>query len=326
MKTTHSRFCRVTVNARTIGVIFIGLTLLQSEFFAASTASLGESPTNGTTTFSREPISKPTFIVKEESIGTLDAGVTADAILFSPDGKRFAYKRWDGNKPVAVIDGHPEKAFENIFHTTAFAAFSADSRHVAFPAQRGGKWFVVVDGVEGRPCDEVKHLSFVPGSSAVAYLARFGEEWCPVVNGIEGKRYDYVGKLHFNPNGSHHIFSATIGKTKTVPNPKAEIARLITYIPPSIVVLDGKQTISDGTISQYLDSDEIAFSADSKHYAYVASLGPPKKLRLVVDGVLNEKSGVAGKEYQDIRYLTFSSDGSRLAYWAITRETNTKEC
>jgi len=68
-------------------------------------------------------------------------------------------------------------------------AVSPDSKRVAYDAQRGQKWLVVVDGVEGKEYDGIGALLFSRGSKRVAYAAKRGQKWLVVVDGFEGKEY-----------------------------------------------------------------------------------------------------------------------------------------
>ena len=71
-------------------------------------------------------------------------------------------------------------------------------------ARRGGKWLVVVDGVEGKEYDGIGKgtLVFSPDSKRVAYEAQRGGKWLVVVDGVEGKEYDGIveGTLVFSPD------------------------------------------------------------------------------------------------------------------------------
>src|SRR5947208_2534092 len=75
----------------------------------------------------------------------------AGALVVSPDGTRGVYlKRVKGlnGRLKVVIDGNEAEAdYEQVGHNVA--AFSPDSRRVAFAALRERKWRVVLDGVEG---------------------------------------------------------------------------------------------------------------------------------------------------------------------------------
>jgi hypothetical protein len=79
-------------------------------------------------------------------------------------------------------------------------------------AGRGGKWFVVVDGKEGKEYDGIAKGTpiFSPDSKHLAYLARRGEKWFVVIDGEEGKEYDGFllgSKLVFDSPKSFHTLA-----------------------------------------------------------------------------------------------------------------------
>jgi hypothetical protein len=70
---------------------------------------------------------------------------------------------------------------------------------------------VVVDGVEGRPYDEVNIPVFDPNSLLVAYIAQEDNKRFVVLNGQEGKRYDGIvtagveNIIFDSPNNLHYL-------------------------------------------------------------------------------------------------------------------------
>ncbi len=92
-------------------------------------------------------------------------------------------------------------------------AFSPDSRRVAYVAARGGKWLVVVDGVEGKEHDGIVAGSpvFSADSKRVAYAARRVAKQLVVVDGVEGKEYDGAANLVFSPDSKRVAYEAKRG-------------------------------------------------------------------------------------------------------------------
>jgi hypothetical protein len=79
-------------------------------------------------------------------------------------------------------------------------------------AVRGGKWFVVVDGKEGKEYDGIVKGTpvFSPDSKHLAYMARRGGKWFVVIDGEEGKEYDGFllgSKLVFDSPKSFHTLA-----------------------------------------------------------------------------------------------------------------------
>src|SRR3989338_7143686 len=88
-------------------------------------------------------------------------------------------------------------------------------KRVAYGAQVGNKWLVVVDGKEERQYDGIGQstLIFSPDGKRVAYGAQVGNKWLVVVDGKEGRQYDDLfawagGRIVFNsPDGLHYLAS-----------------------------------------------------------------------------------------------------------------------
>jgi hypothetical protein len=80
--------------------------------------------------------------------------------IFSPNGKRLAYRARRGNKWLMVVDGDEGTEYHAVGRSSY--VFSPDSRHLAYTAKRGDKWVVVVDGRETPGYD-----AFVPSSHLV---------------------------------------------------------------------------------------------------------------------------------------------------------------
>jgi hypothetical protein len=97
---------------------------------------------------------------------------------------------------------------------------------VAYVAEKGGKWLVVVDGQEGAEYDGILEggLLFSPDGQRVAYRAQKGEKWLVVVDGQAGAEYDVIGKgsLVFGPEGDLEYLAVrgvSLYRVKHVPVP-----------------------------------------------------------------------------------------------------------
>ena len=95
------------------------------------------------------------------------------SFVTSPDGSRMAYVVARDGKQLVIVDGVEGAAYDAVWtgvntNGVIFAdypggpVFSADSRHVAYPAERDGKWFVVLDGREGTPWDAIEGFAIGP--------------------------------------------------------------------------------------------------------------------------------------------------------------------
>ena len=177
--------------------------------------------------------------------------------LFSPDGKRIAYRAERGKQCFAVVDNIEGKAYAE----TGRLVFSPDSKRLGYAAKSGDKWFVVVDGVEGRPYVKMGEMCpvFSPDGKRATYAAERDGKWLVVIDGMEGNAYDEVrdGSLVFNSDSKHFAYSARRGGRWIAVCDQVEGAEFhYTTLP--------------------------AFSPDGKHLAYVGER--EGKYFMVVDG------------------------------------------
>ena len=85
---------------------------------------------------------------------------------------------------------------------------------MAYAAQRGGKWTVVVDGEEGKPYEDARRPIFGPDGRHVAYTATRGNKSYVVVDGQEGDGYDGViagARLAFDGPDALHVLVGESG-------------------------------------------------------------------------------------------------------------------
>jgi hypothetical protein len=102
--------------------------------------------------------------------------------VFSPDHVRLAYP----SRNAVVLDGIAGASYDDV--APASLAFSADGRHLAYAASRGGLWRVIVDGSEG------------PAFAELGGMVPFG------------KRAD----LTFTPDGQHVIYRVSDGRPRVI--------------------------------------------------------------------------------------------------------------
>jgi Tol biopolymer transport system component len=205
--------------------------------------------------------------------------------VFSPDSRHVAYVGGKVGSRSAVVDDEIVSAKYPDVGSGTGVVFSPDGQHLAYAALTApGTEFVVIDGKEDEPYDNVGKLYFSPDSRRVLYTAWRAGKAFVVIDGVPGKAYDAIGypEQPFSPDSRRVAYlAARDGKR--------------------MVVADGKE---EG------DYEEIAwlwFSPDSRHVAYRAKRG--KKQFAVVDGH-------KGKPYDLLFAPTFSPDCRRVAYFA----------
>jgi Tol biopolymer transport system component len=210
--------------------------------------------------------------------------------VFSPDSKRVAFKEahYDSASRAfqarVFVDGKPGPTLTAAWRPV----FSLDSKRLLYGGERKGAGkLVVVDGVEGPACDDVKDWQFTADSEHVVYSARKGEKWHVVIDGKASPAFDNL-----------HGWAWSLASD-----------------PPKLLcgaMVDGKwHAWLDGKLhGPYWNVSRVWFSGDGRRWAASAGQSLTKKL-LVVDGT-------PGPTFSDIRVgpSPFSSDSKRVAYLA----------
>ena len=240
-------------------------------------------------------------------------------VLFSPDGKRFAYTKRVAGGTAAVIDGKVGRAYDSI----GVFQFSPDSSHEFYVGVRSSQ-FVVLDGQEMQGEGTVKNFVLSQTGGRLAYLAYGpttgfhmvvdGKASAPlqefVANSMsfseDGKHYAYAIHVNFSQS---QIVRDGVATNATGPVPFNTRTRSDVNFPPLFFSGDGTRLVWVWLLSGGagyaigIDGQEIvhglgnyefpAFSPDSKHFATMIWLGVGKGYALLVDG----KTGPA---YDDI--------------------------
>ena len=159
--------------------------------------------------------------------------------------------------------------------------FSPDSRHLAYPVERSGRWSVVRDGRPGREWDGVAELVFSPENGRLAYAALDGAAWRVVVDERPGEPFDSLvaGSLAFDATGRRFVYAAV----------RAGLVH---------AVIDG------GTGPGYDAVGSLRFSPSGSRCAYVARRAGKEVL------VADDLEGAPGDATPE---FVFSSDAARLA-------------
>ena len=181
----------------------------------------------------------------------------ANAMGFSPDGKRFIYVAQDDkNNAFVVLDGQPLKAYERIRPL----CFSPDGKRLVFVAVRGGNELAVCDGKEGRSYPLVKSPLFSPDSQSLAYWAMSAD-----------RKTNYV-------IWNEKEVAQMTGEPRLAFSPDSRILGCGTYGGEMYRISDTTERLATG----YDSASKPAFSPDSRHLAY--ALGKDRKWQVCVDG------------------------------------------
>ena len=203
----------------------------------------------------------PCYIVLDGEVMDLGKDNRVSQMVFSSDGKRFAYDLVPGagayGDHVVVVDGVRGKKYP--FPGVGKIVFSSDGRRTAYwaKAQDGG-FMMVLDGVEGRIYDEINDPVFSPDGDHVAYIAKDKDGKFVVLDGKEGTRYRDVWGLTFGMGGR----LAYVAKDSRE------------GVDVQLVVVDGHEDrpyLYDW-YGQGIRSGPV-FSQDAKHVVYIANDG-----------------------------------------------------
>lgn len=273
------------------------------------------------------------LIAREVSLGKPPAGEIEYSRVISNDDKHIAYSVKTGDGEFVMVDGVAGKTYTSIPRhplteagITEQIKFSPDGRRVAYVAQRGEKFLVVVDDKEGPEYDRIRvgAPDFSPDSRRVAYFAERGGKTFAVVDGKESKPFDSTSSNApiFSPDSRHVIYLAGHGKQTHVVTDDVEIVqpeyvgepefsktgKRMAYV---LAHKDQWQVVTDGKAGKPYRGlgNNIEFSDDEKHVLYRADT--PAGQIIVVDGVETEPRPVIEENSYG-----FSPDGRRVAYIA----------
>lgn len=224
--------------------------------------------------------------------------------VISPDGSRVAYhakrKKW-----FVVVDGQEYGPYDGGDWRPPIV-FSADSRRVAWGAQRNGKVVQVVDGVEHGPYEiqyEFLLLSsptFSPDSRRVAFRASMREGKHTVgriiVDGVPGPPHRWVGRPRFGPDGQHVAYWA---RERDGHGLQLMVNGRSVATSPS----DSAETLE--RLDEALARDELPFAPDADRLAYIIERN--RKFVPVIHGKEGPQTSWIGP-------IVFSPDFARCAY------------
>ena len=243
--------------------------------------------------------------------------------IFSPDKKRMAFgPEKKDEKYSFVVDGVKESPFEKY----GYRLFSPDSKVFVYDAKINNKWYVVANGVQGKPYDNIwGSVKFSPNGEKMGYIAEAGGKYTVVIDGNEGSFYDKITTLRLSEDGASVAYIAKKGDKELIvingkEEPLHEKIWFHSFSP------DGKKccysfvenskecvVINGSTSKPYDEVWKTDFSDNGNRYCYVAR--SDQKKVVVIDGKESEPYDKAYKP-------KFSPDETKVAYIA---EINGKE-
>ncbi|HEY5054561.1 MAG TPA: hypothetical protein VII58_00275, partial [Acidobacteriaceae bacterium] len=254
------------------------------------------------------PVEQPFSVV--DSIGR--GSDVQPYVLFSPDGKRFAYVKQVPGGFAVVIDGKAGRAYDNI----GVLQFSPDSQHYLYVGDRKSA-FAVFDGQEmpGEDASGVRNIVFSQTGGHYAYLAISAQAGTRmVIDGKASPRFPglVANSMRFSDDGKHYAYAteANGSSWQIVRDGVAtKVTSLISFttrtgpphidFPPLIFSGDGTRLVwswpkPDGVSKDVIsiDGQEIMhgysmyefpeFSPDSRHFATMVRVA--NQYAVAVDG------------------------------------------
>ncbi|MGA2499921.1 MAG: hypothetical protein ABSH20_19460 [Tepidisphaeraceae bacterium] len=224
-------------------------------------------------------------------------------LVFSPDGKHWAYAVRTGEKMYFLIDSKPTSEYDAVIG--ASFTWSPDNLHHAFSAIKGkgdgAKAVVVIDGKEVVEANSAGRVFFSPDSQRTAFVIGDAKSAKIYIDGKEAKAYDRIlsETVRFSPDSKRVAYLA--GRAA-----KGDDKGSTFY------VVDGEETRS----YEQIVLNSLMFSPDSKRFAFVVAKDLPglpadkaKRFQAIIDTL-------GGAEYEDLRAAQFSPDSRHFAYLA----------
>lgn len=232
------------------------------------------------------------------------------SLVFSPNGKHFAFVANKDGKKICVRDGVAGHAYEQIgrYGTDSGRAlsYSPDSLHLGYAARENGKWFVVLDDIPGPGFDSVDGMMLTRYEKKVfdGFTKWESKTWggsdCPQFS-ADGRHVFYLGQRK-DDQGNRFVLVLD-GKLGPAYEafwgahlcPDGEVAYVGINGFDAQVVFDGVPEIAKG-------GSTLLFSRDGKHHAYIAGKAGSGSHSVVLNGK-------AGPQFKSIENLQFSPDG-----------------
>ena len=159
-----------------------------------------------------------------------------DLLLFSPRGNHLFYTATAAGKQYAVLDGKRTE-----YDAVPDAAFSPDGEHLALLAKLDGQWLVLTDNKPVKLCgSQVSQLQLTLGGKHLAFVCERNHHQVAVIDGLEGKPYDNIDQLNFS-SGGVASYIATRNHKRIVVIDTIEAAEFDSVLTP--LVFDGSSSL-----------------------------------------------------------------------------------
>jgi Tol biopolymer transport system component len=224
-----------------------------------------------------------------------------ESLRFAPDGHPIYTMHSGPNSKVFLIDGNKESdAYDAADLNTLH--FSADGKHTAYVARVNTRAFVVLDGKKMPEFVDVQRPPAYNMELAYEKMLQFTPDGHVIYHARASNNYGLVKDDQIlGDDGMVSPDGRRVATVKQANNGTSQATAQLT--------LDGQ------TGPAFLDITKMAFSPDSKHFAYVGRRSVPNGSDggyfLVVDGV---QKG----EYPEVAELEFSPDSQDLFHFTTS--------
>lgn len=156
------------------------------------------------TSDSKRPI---TAVQTERPLSVIPAHLdVGEAIAFSPDGTKAAFRNLDGGKYSICVNGIPLEPFDFV---DMKMVWSPDSKTLCYRAKNREGWVLVMGNDKYYGFDDVSLPVFSGDSKRFAFKVKRGGRWRWVVDGLNQRSYESVTTLQFSNDGRHAMYRGT---------------------------------------------------------------------------------------------------------------------
>ena len=210
--------------------------------------------------------------------------------VFSPDGRRLAFRAQLGEARFVVVDGQPGTPY----HRVSGPVFSPDSGHLAYWARDRGKEFVVLNDTPGPRFQGVGLPVFAP-DGRLAYRFSDGHRWRVMAGKEPGPAFDEIGVVQVEGAGRVNDLADLVF------SPTGALAYAARRGADWFLVRGQQPGKPFGQVGLPV------FSADGARLAFRAARGGREFV------VVDDRPGPA---YDFVGTPAFRPDGQDLAHWA----------